>query len=154
MSKVLMTAVWIWKKAAHAYPKLQLTLQFACAIICFTHICHSLRGVYATLMLARNFECAGPLDKVFALLGLIDWTEFGGVPDALKPDYNTKLSRLLVSASYYGACSRDTGLLRCISHIDSDDIHVDGLPSWVPRWHRHRDASREPTPLQIGRAHV
>lgn len=106
--------------------------------------------ILVLLDLARAASCSDPRDKVFAILGLLKWSGSPEIPWTLEPDYTIELKDLLVAAATLAIEEEvEDGIEKILSevgHRSNEDIHLDGLPSWVPRWQRswdiEEDASR------------
>lgn len=102
--------------------------------------------------ISRTLSCEDPRDKIYAILGLLDWSEHGGLPPELAPDYSRNPAEVLTLAASWAIRSNQwkvtDNLLSGISHRSSEDIHLDGLPSWVPRWHRTWQSDLDPSPLR------
>ncbi|KXS94409.1 hypothetical protein AC578_9491 [Pseudocercospora eumusae] len=105
------------------------------------------------IAISRSLSCEDLRDKIYAILGLLDWTEYGGLPPELAPDYSRSVADVLTLATSWAITSNQwratDKLLGGISHRSSEDIHIDGLPSWVPRWHRHWDSRQDSTQLRL-----
>lgn len=97
---------------------------------------------------SRGLSCGDPRDKIYAVLGLLDWTEHGSLPPELAPDYSRSVTDVLTMAASWAIRSNQwevtNKLLRQISHRSSEDMYLDGLPSWVPRWHRNVQLEHDP----------
>lgn len=91
---------------------------------------------------SRDSLCTDPRDKVYAIVGLMDWPEHG-LPDELRPDYSRSVTDVLSLAGSWAINSNlhhvTDRLLRHVLHRSNEDLHLDGLPSWIPRWHRSGD---------------
>lgn len=104
------------------------------------------------LRVSRDAVCSGPRDKIFGVLGLIDWSPNGGIPTELTPDYTRTVSEVYTSAAKWVSrpSNLDVGaiVLTQTSHRSDEDLHIDGLPSWVPRWHRSWDGEQDSRTLR------
>ncbi|KAF7198338.1 Heterokaryon incompatibility protein 6, OR allele [Pseudocercospora fuligena] len=157
LEHILMSARWL----DHKYNFLDGELSYhagrinASVMFDYTNSPHSVYGSrlfkpdILTIMntISRHLSCEDLRDKVYATLGLIDWSEHCGLPPELAPDYSRGVADVLTLAASWAIRSNQwevtDKLLSTNSHRSSEDIHLDGLPSWVPRWHRRYDNDQD-----------
>lgn len=107
---------------------------------------------------SRNFECSDDRDKIYGTLGLIGFNR-KALPPELTPNYTLTIAEVLTKATvwmmrgnFLGIQTRD--VLSQISHRSQEDIHVEGLASWVPRWFRPWQAALDAWPLSTPYYHI
>lgn len=152
---VLLAALWLWHKHLHLSSRLQSTKGLECAFRTFGFIKseHSIYGcgrfappLAVLLDSARKLECSDHRDRVYGVLGLVEWSIRGGIPKLLLPDYKAPLSLVLARATYCAIMEeKSLDAFLFVSHRSKLDIHHGNLPSWVPRWQRVWDTNLDAT---------
>lgn len=102
---------------------------------------------------SRDFECLDPRDKVYGSLGLFELISYV-LPPGLLPDYTLSLAEVYTRVMSCALSSDDdyrfgtNKALNSISHRSQQDIHVEGLASWIPRWFRPWQSGLDAFPMR------
>ncbi|KAK3650956.1 hypothetical protein LTR56_006007 [Elasticomyces elasticus] len=95
-------------------------------------------AMYHLLFAMMYQELSDPRDRIYSILGLINWPE--GIPSLLVPDYGKSARDVHRDAARYQL--RDPGLrlatLQQVYHYSAPAISEVDMPSWVPCWIRSR----------------
>lgn len=78
----------------------------------------------------RTLEVSDPRDRIYSLLGLVQWPHVD-VPPSLAPDYTKAARDVFRDAARYMIEKGDVNLLGEVEPSASSD-----LPSWVPDWNK------------------
>lgn len=107
--------------------------------------------IQGLLHIAKSASCSDPRDKVYAILGLLKWSGSPGIPPELMPDYSKDLKDVFTSAAAFAIDQNEEDLLskflESVSHRSESDLHIDGLPSWIPRWQRQSNRDLDSLPI-------
>ncbi|KAB5585148.1 hypothetical protein GE09DRAFT_1209769 [Coniochaeta sp. 2T2.1] len=105
----------------------------------------------------RRFDAKNPRDKVYALLGVVDYNlsydgeqyqrgdgEVSTIPNELDPDYSKEVSAVYFDvARYMLAKDRNLATLSAVEPMFdglAPSPAADQVPSWVPRWNVRENA--------------
>ncbi|KAK6441725.1 hypothetical protein LTR95_002033 [Oleoguttula sp. CCFEE 5521] len=110
-------------------------------------------SVGEALRFARSLEATQAADKVFGALGLmecISGATSAGIPALLRPDYRKDYPEVYRDAARYALNENDDSLdeiLGLVSHRSQEELEDLSRLSWVPRWERPFDGSRDSTSI-------
>ncbi|CAM1511895.1 Fc.00g094080.m01.CDS01 [Cosmosporella sp. VM-42] len=110
-----------------------------------THGLDSAEHILLHLMrMSRDFECGDLRDKVYSLLGLINYTtKLHNLPPlALKPDYSENSTPATVLTAAAAAIIKQSNYLGILAQVSDPSFRkIEGLPSWVPDFFRSPNLS-------------
>ncbi|KFH46603.1 Heterokaryon incompatibility protein-like protein [Hapsidospora chrysogenum ATCC 11550] len=91
------------------------------------------------LRMSRDFSWGDPRDRIYSMLGLINFTaRLHGLPPLdLKPDYSSNSTEATVLTAATQAIIKQSDFLGIIAQVSDPAFRrTQNLPSWVPDWFR------------------